>query len=117
MKRSRCDKVLYEKSGAGKVERCLYTLYYAVAVGLKRLSHSGISLPHVEERARHRKTGASARTTRTRSRQGRPSEYSVDLGGHDEVVLMQSLDLLCLQRDCRIAPTEADIRMMAFSFR
>src|SRR3984893_12924339 len=30
---------------------------------------------------------------------------------------MQSLDLLCLQRDRRIAPTEADIRMMAFGFR
>jgi hypothetical protein len=30
---------------------------------------------------------------------------------------MQSLDLLSLQRDRRIAPTEADIRMMAFSFR
>src|SRR5258708_13198468 len=30
---------------------------------------------------------------------------------------MQSLDLLGLQRDRRVAPTEADIRMMAFSFR
>ena len=30
---------------------------------------------------------------------------------------MQSLDLLGLQSDRRIAPTEADIRMMAFSFR
>ena len=30
---------------------------------------------------------------------------------------MQSLDLLGLQRDRRIAPTEADVRMMAFSFR
>jgi hypothetical protein len=30
---------------------------------------------------------------------------------------MQSLDLLSLQGDRRIAPTEADIRMMAFSFR
>jgi hypothetical protein len=30
---------------------------------------------------------------------------------------MQSLDLLGLQRDRRIAPTEANIRMMAFSFR
>ena len=27
---------------------------------------------------------------------------------------MQSLDLLGLQRDRRVAPTEADIRMMAF---
>src|SRR5260221_14298517 len=61
------------------------------------------------------KRGASCRTTRTRSRRGRPSEYAVNLGGHDEVVLMQPLDLLGLQRDRRIAPTEADIRMMAYS--
>src|SRR5262249_28953967 len=33
---------------------------------------------------------------------------------HDEVVLMQSMDLLGLQVDRHIAPTEADIRMMAF---
>jgi len=45
------------------------------------------------------------------------SEYAVDLGCHDEVVLMQSLDLLGLRRDRRIAPTEVDSRMMAFSFR
>src|SRR5450631_1997326 len=51
------------------------------------------------------------------SRRGRASEYAVNLGGHDEVVLMQSLDLLGLQRDRRVAPTEADIRMMAFCFR
>ena len=51
------------------------------------------------------------------SRRGCASEYAVNLGGHDEVVLMQSLDLLGLQRDRRIAPTEADIRMMAFGFR
>src|SRR5262245_21622161 len=57
---------------------------------------------------------ARCRTTRTRSRRGRPSEYAVNLRGHDEVVLMQSLDLFGLQRDRRIAPTEADIRMMAF---
>jgi hypothetical protein len=30
---------------------------------------------------------------------------------------MQSLDFLGLQRDRRIAPTEADVRMMPFSFR
>jgi hypothetical protein len=30
---------------------------------------------------------------------------------------MQSLDLLGLQRDRCIAPTETDVRMMAFSFR
>ena len=46
-----------------------------------------------------------------------PCEYLVNLGRHDEIVFMQSLDLLDLQRDRGIAPTEADIRMMAFSFR
>jgi hypothetical protein len=51
------------------------------------------------------------------SPRGRASEYAVDLGCHDEVVLMQSLDLLGLQRDRCIAPTEANVRMMAFSFR
>jgi hypothetical protein len=51
------------------------------------------------------------------SRRGCASEYAVDLGGHDEVVLMQSMDLLGLQRDRHIAPAEADVRMMAFSFR
>src|ERR1700674_4206555 len=61
--------------------------------------------------------GASCRTTSTRSRRGRPSKYAVNLGGHDEVVLMQSLDLLGLQRDRRMTPTEVNIRMMAFSFR
>ena len=30
---------------------------------------------------------------------------------------MQSIDLLGLQRDRRMTPTEADTRMMAFSFR
>jgi hypothetical protein len=61
--------------------------------------------------------GASCRTTTTRSCRGRAPEYAVNLGGHDEIVLMQSLDLFGLQRDRGIAPTEADIRMMAFSFR
>src|SRR4029450_3373167 len=54
---------------------------------------------------------------RTCSRRGGPGEYAINLGGYDEVVLMQSLDLLGLQGDRRIAPTKADIRMMAFSFR
>src|SRR5467141_1772522 len=88
-----------------------------IEAGLKRLSHRCISLLLVEERPRRRKRGASCRATRTRSRRGRSSEYAVNLGGHDEVVLMQSLNLLGLQRDRRIAPTEADIRMVAFGFR
>src|SRR5271169_4410279 len=78
------------------------------------LSHRGL---HIEEHGWYRKSGASYRTSRTRSPRGRASEYAVDLGSHDEVVLMQSLDLLGLQRDRRITPTEADVRMMAFCFR
>jgi hypothetical protein len=65
------------------------------------------------EARRARKLG----TTRSRSHSRRPRVYAVDLGRHDEVVLMQSLDLLGLQRDRCIAPTEADVRMMAFGFR
>jgi len=50
------------------------------------------------------------------SRRAPPSVNPVNLAGHDEVVLVQSLDLLGLQRDRRIAPTETDVRMMAFGF-
>jgi hypothetical protein len=52
----------------------------------------------------------------TSSRSRCAPEYAVNLGGHDEIVLMQSFDLLGLQRDRGITPTEADIRMMALSF-
>jgi hypothetical protein len=41
----------------------------------------------------------------------------IDLDGHDEVVLMQSLDFLGLQGHCRIAPPEGDLGMMALGFR
>jgi hypothetical protein len=44
-------------------------------------------------------------------------EYPVNLGGHNEIVPMKSLDLLGLQRDRGNTPTEADIRMMTFNFR
>jgi hypothetical protein len=47
----------------------------------------------------------------------RAIKHSVDLARHDEIVLVQSLDFLGAQRDGRVTPTEADIRMMAFSFR
>jgi hypothetical protein len=63
----------------------------------------------------HSKMALTPATT-TRARSGRPSECAINLGGHDKVVLMQSRDFLGLQRDRRIAPTEADIRMMAFGF-
>jgi hypothetical protein len=54
---------------------------------------------------------------RTHSRRDLASEQAVDLASHNEVVLMQPMDLLGLQGDRRIAPTEAVIWMMAFSLR
>jgi hypothetical protein len=41
---------------------------------------------------------------------------SIDLARHDKIVLVQALDLFCSQRDGRVAPAEADIRVMAFGF-
>ena len=38
----------------------------------------------------------------------------IDLGGHDEVVLVQAFDLFGLQAHGRMAPAEADIGMVAF---
>ena len=61
--------------------------------------------------------GSTRRLRQAHSRRGCAREYAVNFGGHDEIVLMQSLDLPGLQRDCGIAPTEANIRMMAFSLR
>src|SRR6516164_5492510 len=61
--------------------------------------------------------GSTRRLGQAHSRRGCAREYAVSFGGHDEIVLMQSLDLLGLQRDCGIAPAEANIRMMAFSLR
>ena len=46
----------------------------------------------------------------------RAIEQPINLARHDEVVLMQSFDLLGVQRDSRITPAEADVRMMAFCF-
>src|SRR5215471_19612855 len=48
------------------------------------------------------------------SRLRRPIEHAVDLARHDEVVLEQSLDLLGGERDGRVTPAEADIRVMTF---
>jgi len=61
--------------------------------------------------------GSTRKLGQAHSRRGCAREYAVNFGGHDEIVLMQSLDLLGLQRDCGIAPAEANIRMMAFSLR
>src|SRR4051812_30480552 len=40
--------------------------------------------------------------------------HAVDFCSHDKIVLVQSFDLLCLQRHGCVAPAEADIRVMAF---
>ena len=47
---------------------------------------------------------------------GRPRaiEHSVDLARHDEIILVQSLDLLGAQGDGRVTPAEADVGVMAF---
>jgi hypothetical protein len=41
----------------------------------------------------------------------------IQLRRHNEVVLMQALDLLRLQGDRRISPAEGDVRMVSFGFR
>jgi hypothetical protein len=58
-----------------------------------------------------------------RGRQEYPARHPVALGRiaielcrHDEVVLMQSLDLLGLQRDRRVTPTKSDLGMMSLAF-
>jgi hypothetical protein len=38
----------------------------------------------------------------------------INLGGHDEIVLVQTFDLLRLQRHLRVAPSEADVGVMPF---
>ena len=67
-----------------------------------------------------RTSGGSARTRRHSSisrsvHQRGPRKYSVYLGGHYEVVLMQA-HLLGMERDSRVAPSKTDIRMVAFGF-
>jgi hypothetical protein len=76
--------------------------------GLRRMEPSGSPV---------RMDSLNSNRTSTRSRLSRERDYPVNLGGHDKIVLMQSLDLFGLQRNGNIAPTEADIRMMAFRFR
>src|SRR5450830_1164636 len=40
--------------------------------------------------------------------------HPIDLARHDEIVLVQPLDLLCAQGDGRITPAETDVGVMAF---
>src|SRR5690349_12835315 len=44
------------------------------------------------------------------------ARYRVELRGHDEVVLVQALDLLGPQRDRRVPPAEGDVRMVPLRF-
>jgi hypothetical protein len=44
----------------------------------------------------------------------RAIEQAVNFGRHDEIVFMQALYLLGAQRNGRVTPTEADVRVMAF---
>ena len=46
----------------------------------------------------------------------RAIEQPINLARHDEVVLMQSFDLLGVQRDSRVTSAEADVRVMVFCF-
>jgi hypothetical protein len=46
----------------------------------------------------------------------RAIEHSVDLARHDEIVLVQSFDLLGAQGDGRVTPAEVDVGVMAFGF-
>ena len=71
------------KTGASCTDACFNAARRAIA--------SRPQSAAIEDRAQHRKSGASPRT---RSPRGRASEYAVDLGCHDEVVLMRPLDLL-----------------------
>ncbi len=43
-------------------------------------------------------------------------EHPIDLARHDKIVLVQPLNLLGAQRDGRVTPTEANIRMVPFGF-
>src|SRR5262245_37241558 len=61
--------------------------------------------------SRRWKTGPGCPINRELSR---PIEHAVDLARHDEIVLVQPLDLLGAQGDGRVTPAEADIGVMAF---
>src|SRR6266403_6209587 len=49
-----------------------------------------------------------------RGARSRARGQRVHLGGHDEVVLVQPLDLVRVEDDAAVAPTEADVGVMAF---
>ena len=49
-------------------------------------------------------------------RPARAVEHPIDLARHDEIVLVQSFDLLGAQGNRHITPAEADVGVMAFGF-
>src|SRR5258708_13200070 len=64
-------------------------------------AHTPRSRPIHQHRARSRRSSGCSRT--------RPIGHAVDLARHDEIVLVQSLDLLRAQRNGRVTPAEADV--------
>src|SRR5215467_10901280 len=45
-----------------------------------------------------------------------PVEHPIDLAGHNKIVLVQPLNLLGAQRDGRVTPPEAYVRMVPLDF-
>src|SRR5260221_8728788 len=70
-------------------------------------AHTPRSRPIHQHRARSRRSSGCSRTP--------PIGHAVDLARHDEIVLVQSLDLLRAQRNGRVTPAEADVGVMAFA--
>src|SRR5258708_6719023 len=83
-----------------------------------------LSIPSIPLAWRRHQTGHCRRSSAgLRGRSGsvprlRPrDEEAVDLRRHDEVVLVEDLDLLRAQREGRVAPAEADVRMVTLRLR
>src|SRR5260370_12159283 len=70
-------------------------------------AHTPRSRRSHQHRASSRRSAGCSRT--------RPIGHAVDLARHDEIVLVQSLDLLRAQRNGRVTPAEADVGVMAFA--
>jgi len=84
--------------------------------GVKRLAAVVLDQP-VDGVAESGRLGQEGRALlQIKERLRGPRKYSVYLTGQYEVVLMQALNLLGLERDSRVAPSKTDIRMVAFGF-
>ena len=71
---------------------------------------------HLRPRARAREIASKAELTFAGQLDSRSALNAIDLRRQDEVVLVQTLDLVRLQRDGGIAPPEVDIGMVALRF-